>query len=44
MMLTPGADSSTDEFWSEKDARWPAWSTAATETTPVNAAGYEYGV
>ena len=39
MMLTPGADSSTDELRSEKVARCPVPFTAATEITPVNAAG-----
>ena len=45
MMLTPGADSSTDEFRSEKDARCAGLRPPPpTEITPVNAAGYEYGV
>jgi hypothetical protein len=37
--LTPGADTTTEEFLSEKGARRPASFTAATEMTPVNDAG-----
>ena len=43
-MLTPGADTTTEEFRSENDARFPLALTAATEITPVKDAGYEYGV
>ena len=42
--MTPGAESTTDELRSENGARTPESFTAATDTTPVNAAGYEYGV
>jgi hypothetical protein len=44
MMLTPGAESTTDELRSEKAARAPCAPTAPTAITPAKEAGYEYGV